>query len=305
MNSDALRRAALRSADDGQFVFPLWPRSKVPALHGANHCARRGICAEGHRGWEVQATRDPILIGRWWQWWPLNIGIATGRSGLHVLDLDAAHDVDPPARWGGARHGADVLARLADEMGQPIPDTTYTVRTPSGGLHLYFRVSPTVELRNTVARVGWRVDSRGSGGYVVAAGSVLPAGRYVVTNDGPIAPLPTWLVPLLRPPQLQTRLPTVRSHRTDPLNEVRRNAYLATIHHSVATTPSGQRHHVLVRAAYTLGRLAEGGDITLDDARDCLYGAAARWRGAPSTKDINTIEDGLAAGARKPRQLAG
>jgi hypothetical protein len=61
---------------------------------------------------------------------------------------------------------------------------------------------------------------------------------------------------------------------------------------------------VLIRAAYTLGRLVQGGDVALAEARDCLYDAAARWRGAPSTKDINTIEDGLEAGARRPRRLA-
>jgi hypothetical protein len=61
----------------------------------------------------------------------------------------------------------------------------------------------------------------------------------------------------------------------------------------------------LVRAAFTLGRLVQGGDVELAEARGCLYDAAARWRGIPSTKDINTIEDGLAAGARRPRRLAG
>jgi hypothetical protein len=139
---------------------------------------------------------------------------------------------------------------------------------------------------------------------VVAAGSLLRDGRYAVTNDAPIAPLPSWLVPLLRPP-LTTPDPASGGHRDQPVSATRKNAYLATIHDSVAETPRGRRHHVLVRAAFTLGRLVAGGDLTIEDARDCLYNAAAHWRGTPSAKDINTIEDGLRAGALQPRQLAG
>ncbi|WP_431428829.1 bifunctional DNA primase/polymerase [Actinophytocola sp.] len=299
-----LIREALRSADLGMFVFPLWPRSKVPALHGEKHCPRRGPCAQGHRGWEAHATRDPELIRRWWQQWPLNIGVATGPSGLHVLDLDAAHGEDPPPRWAGARHGRDVLARLADQAGQPLPSDTYTVQTPSGGFHLYFRIPQVLNLRNTVARLGWRVDSRGGGGYVVAAGSLLTHGRYTVANDHSIASLPDWLIPLLRPPRLVVH-PTVAWHRLGPVSEVRKDAYLTRIHDNVAATPEGYRHDTLVRAAFTLGRLAQGGDMTLEEARACLRDAVARWRGTPSSKDLNTIEDGLEAGARQPRRLAG
>lgn len=302
VGAQSLHAEALWSAARGMLVFPLWPGVKIPALHGANHCTRCGICARGHRGWEDRATRDPVQIGQWWRRWPFNIGIAAGRSGLHVLDVDAAHGADPPPQWIGARHGRDVLARLADQAGEPFPGDTYTVRTP-GGFHLYFHVPPELELRNTVARLGWRVDSRGNGGYVVAAGSVRRDGRYLVTNNAPVAPLPPWLVPLLRPP-LTEHHATARQHRNKPVNDRRKTAYLDTIHHAVASTRLGRRHDVLVRAAFTLGRLAAGGDITIEDARDCLYDAAARWRGAPSTKDINTIEDGLKAGGHQPRQLA-
>lgn len=299
-----LLSAALGSTARGLVVFPLWPRSKVPALHGAARCTGRGACVNGHRGWQDQATADPMVLRRWWSGWPLNVGIAAGRSGLHVIDLDTAHGAQPPPRWAGARHGADVLAQLAAQADQPFPGDTYTVHTPSGGTHLYFRIPPGLHLRNTVARLGWRIDSRGSGGYVVAAGSVRADGPYVVARDTAIAPLPRWLVPLLQPTLITSVLTSV-GHRSEPASSNRTAAYLHAIHHSVATTPRGRRHDVLVRAAFTLGRLTAGGDISSDQARDCLYDAAARWRGAPSVKDINTIEDGLAAGALHPRQLAG
>jgi bifunctional DNA primase/polymerase-like protein len=307
MDTRTLLGAALRTAERGMFVFPLWPRSKVPALHGAENCPGAGVCVHGHRGWEARATQDPDLIRSWWRHWPLNIGVAAGRSGLHVLDLDPAHDADPPPEWPEARDGWDVLTRVAARAAQPFPGDTYAVRTPSGGLHLYFGAPPLVQLRNTVARLGWRVDSRGCGGYVVAAGSLRADGRYELVNDRPIAPLPTWLVPLLLPPPSPEHpaehVPT-RWTQTGPVSEVRMNAYLHTIHDRVAAALPGTRHHVLVRAAYTLGRLAGGGDLAVDEARDCLHTAAGRWRGRLSRKDIRTIEDGLRAGAQRPRRLA-
>nr|WP_229686773.1 bifunctional DNA primase/polymerase [Longimycelium tulufanense] len=92
---------------------------------------------------------------------------------------------------------------MAAEAGQPVPDDTYTVATPSGGtrpgIHLYFQ-APAVELRNTVGKLGWRIDTRGVGGYVVAAGSVRPEGVYRVVRDAPVQLLPQWLVTALTPP---------------------------------------------------------------------------------------------------------
>lgn len=301
-----LLRAALQTAARGMYVFPLWPRTKMPALHGIETCRGSGACTHGHQGWETRATRDPALIQRWWQSRPLNIGLATGRSGLHVLDLDSAHGADPPAEWATARDGRDVLALVAERAGQPFPGNTYTTRTPSGGLHLYFQAPPLIQLHNTVARLGWRVDSRGSGGYVVAAGSVLPHGRYELITDRPIAPLPAWLVPLLLPPIAHHTADAPNgTGRKEPASDKRRNAYLQVIHDSVAAAAPGTRHHVLIRASYSLGRLAAGGDLDTDEARACLHTATGRWHGRPSRKDIRTIEDGLRAGALRPRRLAG
>lgn len=236
----------------------------------------------------------------------MNVGVATGPSGLHVLDLDPAHGADPPPEWATARDGRDVLALVAERAGQSFPADTYTTRTPSGGLHLYFQAPPLVELRNTVARLGWRVDSRGNGGYVVTAGSLLSNGRYQMVADCPIAPLPAWLVPLLLPPIANhtTDVP-IGTGRQEPASDLRKDAYLQAIHDSVAAAVPGTRHNVLIRASYSLGRLAAGGDLDTDEARTCLHTATGRWQGRPSRKDIRTIEDGLRAGAHRPRRLAG
>src|SRR5689334_20367359 len=102
-----LLAAARTAAELGLYVFPLRPGSKTPA-------AER---------WEQLATRDPDQINRWWRRCSWNIGVATGPSDLLVIDLDVGHGGDPPPEWAGARDGSDVLIRLAQAHGAPIPRT--------------------------------------------------------------------------------------------------------------------------------------------------------------------------------------
>ena len=156
MHSEPFLRAALVAAARGWSVFPLVPGEKTPAI----------------RGWEQRATVDSRQIHRWWAGESCyNIGVATGKSGLVVIDLDGGRGDRPPERFAGAHDGHDVLAMLADAAGAEMPTRTYTVTTPSG-CHLYFRTPSGISFRNSAGLLGWRVDSRAGGGYVVAAGSV-------------------------------------------------------------------------------------------------------------------------------------
>lgn len=298
-----LMGVALAAARAGHYVFPLWPKSKVPALHGEQQCSRTGDCTTGHRGWEQRATRDPALIRTWWRSRSFNVGIATGTSHLVVVDLDTAHGHAPPAEWAGALHGRDVLAHLAVQAGQPYPGDTYTVRTPTGGEHLYFRAPAEPELRNTVSRAGWRIDSRAGGGFIIAAGSVRAEGTYRVVRNRPIAALPEWLIPLLAPPALPE---APRVDDTAPVSEHRKRAYLDAVINQARQAEEGTRHDTLLRAACTLGRLVSGGVLTDSEARAALYTAAFELEehGFPSREADRVINDGLRYGARYPRQFS-
>lgn len=146
--------AALDYAKLGYRVIPLKPGSKIPAL----------------RHWPEEASSDPGVVREHFVAAhgadPLglepNVGIVTG-AGLAVLDIDTHHDGELPL-WA-------------------VP--TLTVRTASGGLHLYYAVDRPVP--NSVGRLGRGIDVRGERGQVAAPPSVIDgAGIYKLINDVPI-----------------------------------------------------------------------------------------------------------------------
>ncbi|MGV9979507.1 bifunctional DNA primase/polymerase [Micromonospora wenchangensis] len=320
-----LLAAALAHAARGWHVFPLRPDDKRPAFpdHTADDCAGRDPrCHTGHTGWEQRATTDPNRILRAWSTRPYGIGIACGPSALVVVDLDVPKHADdtPPPQWAGTCDGWDVFATLAARHGTPIdpfdgfgPDApprtditfTHTVTTGSGGTHLYYRHPATgPQLRNTTGErggLGWKVDTRSHGGYVVAAGSTVAGRPYAVSLDMEPAPLPGWLAGLLAPAARPVYRPM-----TVTLPPDRRGRYLAAaIRRQVAhltAAPDGQRNHALFTSAVALGQLAAGGALTDTDVYAVLEPAALST-GLRAAEVTRTIASGLRVGARQPRHL--
>jgi hypothetical protein len=309
-----LLAAALDAAGRGWPVFPLHPGTKRPALHGHARCPGHGPCADGHQGWEQRATTDPDRIRRAWSTAPFNIGLATGPAGLVVVDLDTRDHTDPddvvPPRWAayGATGGADVLAILAAEAGAKVP-ATRTVVTPSGGRHLYFTAPAGVVLRNTAGDrgtgLGWKIDTRAHGGYVVAPGSHTPDGAYRVAEDLAVAELPGWLAARLAPPP-PPAVPAgpirTGSGRRDRYLAVALRAETARVHDA----PASQRNACLYVAAVALGQLVAGGSLPEHEARTTLLSAAARHlalRAYSPQQAEQTISSGLRAGAKRPRRI--
>lgn len=169
-------RAALAWADAGVEVFSIHYGKKKPATtHGF-----------------LDATRGPDLIramfppGR-----KRNLGIRTGeRSGIVVIDED------------GYKEGAkDTLKAIEAELG-PLPET-FTVQTRAGGRHLIFEYPEGRDLRCPSGEeygLGFGIDVRGNGGYIVGPGSWVdqdnkgPPGDYKIIVNAPIAKLPAaWI----------------------------------------------------------------------------------------------------------------
>lgn len=147
----SLAEAAAGYAAAGLAVFPCVPGAKRPLT-------RHGF---------TDASTDLERIGGWWQRWPeANIGLPTGQvGGFDVVDID----VHP----GGSGFPALRRARQAGL----VDGWTTLVRTPSGGVHLYF-CSGEERGQESWALPTAHVDFRGVGGYVVVPPS------QVITDDG-------------------------------------------------------------------------------------------------------------------------
>lgn len=303
--------AALSAVARGWYVFPARPGDKLPALHHTNQCPGTGACRDGHRTPEQRAMSNSDQVRWYWtseRFHGCNVAIACEPSRLVVLDLDMPKPGEqPPPRWDkpGITCGLDVLAALCEEEGQALPLDTYTVTTPSGGLHLYFLAPQGVELRNTAGDrgrgLGWRVDTRAGGGYVLAAGSRVDGRPYLVSEDAAVAPLPPWLCERLtftpRPP---------REAVSVDLSATRAGRYVeAAMRNEVAKVlgaQEGTRNHTLFAATVALGQLVAGGSLPEGVARTALEHAGVSV-GLTHWEVRNTIDSGLKAGAERPRRL--
>ncbi|MEP3232001.1 MAG: bifunctional DNA primase/polymerase [Hyphomicrobiales bacterium] len=113
------------------------------------------------------------------------VGIATGESGLLVLDVDTktAHVNDG---FGPIAELEIVYGRLAD---------TVTSRSPSGGVHLYFK--GVKGIASSASKVALGLDICARGGFVVAPPSNHGQGHYEWLSspfDQEIAEAPHWLI---------------------------------------------------------------------------------------------------------------
>ncbi|MER5222348.1 bifunctional DNA primase/polymerase [Streptomyces flaveus] len=293
---EALLAAALSAAERGWHVFPLRPGTKRPALHGEASCPRTGPCAAGHRKWEQRATTDPDRIHVTWSRAPFNVGIATGPSGLVVVDLDMPKSTDDKGS-SDAPDGAATFKALCERTGHAVPDT-YRTRTASGGRHLYLQSPSGVRLANTAGTIAPLVDTRAWGGYVVAAGSITPAGPYEAVGGSVAAPLPAWLLRLLEPapvrPAGPLRLPAVSGDRA-ALAALKRECAV------VAAAPDKQRNITLNRCAFKVGRFVAWGDIPRHVVEEAFQ-AAGEARGLTVAECRATIRSALDGSIRKARR---
>ncbi|MFJ2061179.1 bifunctional DNA primase/polymerase [Streptomyces sp. NPDC087908] len=332
-------------ASHGWPVHPLTPGHKTPAPNCAD-CREPGhdrqLCgcrAAGRwcHGFHA-ATLDMNRIQQWWGRWPrMGVGVACGPANLVVIDIDAheapapghqgllpgidiAEDINVSAMTTGF-HTIAVLAALRDAMNPAEDVSTLRVRTPSGGVHVWYRVTDARTWQcsagsSKTRALAWQVDVRANGGYIIAPGTVTQAGVY--TPVGPCttpAPLPSWLAQELQrtnhlpAPHVPAPRPVPGRAREAVLAARGRNSgptalatVLAEVADCVRTTEGAGFSEKLNRAAYTAGGLVAAGHLTRSDAEAALLATAHAARPGQERRAASIIKSGLTAGALHPLQ---
>lgn len=309
----------------------------VPHAAGACGCLAQGLWCHGFHA----ATTDFGLIERWWgSNRRMGVGIATGPAELLVVDLDC-HAQTPPAvvsevlpafsvpeeRLRAVRDGLDnfrVLGQLLGGEDCTDGQSTLTIKTPSGGMHVYFRTPRQTRWRCSTGgnvkgvALGWQLDVRAQGGYIVAPGTRVSSGFYA-----PVGPcrrptlLPGWLAGALeRTGHLLSAQPT-RQQRPEVPNRARMvtsspattSAWarkvtatcLSEVAGCVSISEGSGWHSKVNRAAFTLGGLVAAGLITSDsEAKAVLLEAALYARPQRERQALSIIQSGLVAGQRQP-----
>ena len=231
-----LTSAAIDYAERGWYIFPVEARGKRPLI------------SNGVKG----ATSDRIQIVDWWDdgWEDANIGLATGKSGLVVIDIDDTSQI----RHLQHRH---------------LPRTLVS-KTGSGGYHLFY-LAPEWPLGPTVGRLPGLgevpgIDLRAGESYVILPPSMHPSGRrYEWDTKAPIAACPSWLKP--EPPK-------VRTPREIKSEDTYAAAALRDVADQIRRAPVGQRNHTLNAAVFPLRRFIDSGALDAELVREVVSQAA-------------------------------
>ena len=204
---------AIRYAEMGWAVLPLHSIQKNQCTCNKKHCYSPGKHPITYNGLK-SATTDKDTIKTWFkQWKNANLGIATGTiSGISVLDIDPRHG------------GEDSLDELSIKYGK-LPQTVEAI-TQSKGRHIIFQHEEG--FRTTAGKLGRGIDTRGDGGYIVAAPSRGVQGEYEweassEPDSHPIAKIPSYVIQLLNHGQVNA------DFQSEKLGPGLRNAYLCSI----------------------------------------------------------------------------
>lgn len=175
------------------------------------------------------ATSDKGQIEDWWTEHPeANIGVPTGRkNNIIVVDLDEAK--------GGQE--SDLSA-----MGKDLLQTM--VARTGGGKHFYYIYPVGAEIRNSAGKLGFAIDVRGEGGYVVAPPSNHISGRlYSWLKDQFFREFPQEFIDKL------TEAPPVIEKPGSLVIYEKERFQIPTV------IPDGQRNNTLARVAGALRNL--------------------------------------------------
>lgn len=130
----------------------------------------------------------------------ITYGIHCGKSGLVVVDVDVdgdSHDTDGLTTFQNILHDNGFDKTISAKGFDAI--NTFTVQTPSGGYHLYFKVATDADkdIRKSVGIVGEGIDIQAQVAMSMAPHSIVKKNGkervYTVINDAVVMDMPQWL----------------------------------------------------------------------------------------------------------------
>ena len=294
IDQNSLKAAALAHAKNGFYVIPLVENSKRPLISD----------------WQNRATTNPLQIDSWWTEHPnANIGIACEVSNLIVIDLDTSKGAVPPISWNelGVKNGEDVFREICKKAGDAQLFETYSVKTPSGGKHLYFYDQNIAIKQGTEVNGWWRVDTRSKGGYIVAEGSLLinsangVADQYQSIGNSVVLNFPTWLRDELSPKAIKENFSAFSSIPASSVsgNPIFSREFAAQVLSErcilIRNTPEGRRNQSLIKHATYIGKIIGMGSLDEKTASESLFEAAIS-SGLTQFESVNAIKAGIKYG---------
>ncbi|MGC5562828.1 phage/plasmid primase, P4 family [Streptomyces sp. FR-108] len=233
------------------------------------------------------STNNMTVVDNWVTLYPgMNLAIATGHvSGIFVFEYDPKNE------------GKTTFDELVAEHGE-LPNT-YTVMSPSGGLHFYF-LYPDFELGQHLGFYKG-IDVKSDGGYVAAP----PTPGYLVINPAAVAPAPAWMLDALRAKEDEKRVATTGEVQPfDPANipdDV--SAKVQKLIQSRLAWITGAPEGIQNTRIYTVARmfmsLALANLIDEEDIRDWITDAALDG-GHPGNRIGTSISSGFRTALAKP-----
>ena len=295
------KELALSYIANGVPVFPCRPADEVTDEYDSETGevvvlkAKTPLVSNGFKG----ASKNTRVTGILWDRNPTAmVGIPTGEQlGAFVLDVDTHKDEN-----GEVINGYETLAALEAKHGE-LP-LTATAKTAGGGEHRYFKHVPGVRNRG---KLGLGLDIRGSGGYVIAPGSVNLEGKQYVWLDydgegiPPLADAPEWLLALVLP-SAPASAPSNYVYQAGTNDAYVERAVQLELEETASVPMGGGRNIRLNQAAFSLGTLVGAGALAETEARALLQDVARGW-GRDWAQCCKTIENGLSAGIRQPREI--
>jgi putative DNA primase/helicase len=250
---------ALRLAAAGISIFPADPATKKPLVKFSSATnLERGVAYFWSR------YGDDALPA-----------LHLADCSLVAIDLDRGH--------GNGVDGVASFDALLDRHGElpPVP----CVRTPRGGVHLYFRQPRGRDpLGNTASRIGPAIDSRGWHGYLIGPGAVMADGQFYEPIAGTpdlceafktktIPEMPAWLIELVDRPQEITVRGPISSECDDARGRKWALSALEGEAADLAATGSGTRNSRLNAAVHRLATMAARAWLTEREIWDAVWNA--------------------------------